>query len=191
MEKSPTSQLSQAPVRRLDSRVAKGIWAAVTIVGFVALVFGVDYYRSHYTETDTVTTVDTSDWAVYQNDIYGFMLRIPPTWGAYNVTKANRTDHAGEDTSFTYNYFHFEYPKRLEDEDSGAVFFEIGVFSSASWERARDEWKLLGGSGDAIFGGRSSDAHLAGGLEDRYGEIETIMGTFAVSPISSSSPSGF
>ncbi|MFH1236547.1 MAG: hypothetical protein V1685_06480 [Parcubacteria group bacterium] len=126
-------------------------------------------------------TFDTSDWVTYTNDAYGFTMKIPPEWEGYAVTRATVVTGEGEN-EWSYNYFHFEYPKKLvEDEDApevGSAFFEIGLFSPANWEKVKQNWILLGAAEDVIFAGKSSPKDLATGLGDRYEEIEGVFQTF-------------
>ncbi len=188
---APASKPAVVPEKKTPvSTWTKKIWAVATLIAFVALIFLVDYVVQREKPAPTGTAgVDTSSWEQYTNDIYGFSFRMPPGWGQYNVTKASRTENKDSSIEFTYNYFHFEYPKIIDDTASGNVFFEIGVFSPTSWTYAKNEWKLLGTSDGAIFGSRSSEKNLATGLEERWEEIETIQGTFllAVSSPNSSS----
>ncbi len=166
---------------------ARHILAGATIVFFAAIVLILNQ-MNHKTNTaptihgNNPAEVDTSTWTLYTNDVYNFTLKIPPAWKGYNVTTSAQQVDKGTKDEYIYNYFHFEYPKTLTDTDTGVVFFEVGVFSPANWDKVKSSWVLLSSRDNMIFGGRASSLDRAKGLGDRYKETATILTTFKLLP---------
>lgn len=138
---------------------------------------------TRYTTVPSRTIFDTSAWDTYENDLYGFTFKIPAEWEGYILTRDSHEVETEGETTWGYNYFHYEYPKKLSEDiedDSGVAFFEIGIFSPKNWEKVKSEWTLLGSEDNMFFGGRTSDKDLSTGLTDRFEEIEGIFQSFSL-----------
>ncbi|MFC1687449.1 hypothetical protein ACFL0L_02625 [Patescibacteria group bacterium] len=163
------------------------------IIALIILVLIVGYavynYSTQEEETDNIryTTVphrtifDTSSWDAYENEIYGFTFKIPAEWEGYMETRATQLVEKDGESTWSYNFFHYEYPKKLTEDvtdETGIAFFEIGVFSPTNWDKVKSEWTLLGSENNVFFGGRTSNEDFSTGLTDRFAEIEGIFQSF-------------